>query len=198
MEKDLYEILGVKKEASESEIQKSFRRLAKKYHPDVNQGNKEAEKKFKEVSLAYEVLKDPKKRAQYDQMQVSGFAGGRSGPRAAQFGPDVFGDLGLGDLFGEIFGNNFRSAPRGYYAPRGMDTQALITLSFKEAALGGDKSIELSDGRRLTVKIPAGIESGAKIRLTGQGMSFGAGAPGDLLLEARVEKHSVFEREGLD
>src|SRR5947208_3997511 len=107
LDKDLYEILGVKKDASEKEIQRSFRKLAKKYHPDVNQGNKESEQKFKEVNLAYEVLKDAKKRAQYDQMRAMGAnpfarAGqGRYSSPPGGFGPDQFADFGLGDLFEE-------------------------------------------------------------------------------------------------
>lgn len=198
MEKDLYEILGVKKNAAKSEVQKAFRRLAKKYHPDVNPGNHEAEQKFKEVNLAYEVLKDPKKRAQYDQMQVGGrFRQGSV--RGAPFGPDVFGDLGLGDLFSEIFGAGFGPRAQGFYAARGPDCEALLPLSFQEAALGGEKTVELSDMRRLHVKIPSGIETGSKIKLTGQGEPGRAGGPpGDLVLTTHVEMHPQFERKGLD
>ncbi|MBI3294227.1 MAG: J domain-containing protein [Deltaproteobacteria bacterium] len=211
MEKDLYEILGVKKGASESELQKAFRTLAKKYHPDVNPGNQEAEKKFKEASLAYEVLKDSKKRAQYDHMQMGGgFPGGGhgGGSRRAPFGPEVFTDLGLGDLFSEIFGGGqFAQGPGfgrqsyggfGQRAMRGADRISTLKLSFKEAALGGEKKIEFVDGRRLTVKVPPGVESGAKIKLSGQGDPGVGGPAGDLVLEVEVESDRTFEREGLN
>jgi curved DNA-binding protein len=217
VEKDLYAILGVKPGVSETEVQKAFRKLAKKYHPDVNPGNQDAEKKFKEVSLAYEVLKDPKKRAQYDEMRASPFQTDGTGPFARKgatyrpFGPEVFGDLGLGDLFDQIFsgasmrGGSFSqgpfygrtSAPFGRQTMQGADIEARVRLSFLEAARGGEKTVELSSGKRLTVRIPAGLESGARIKLSGQGESgIGGGPGGDLILIADVAPHSYFEREG--
>src|SRR5687768_4742901 len=179
MDKDLYEILGVKKDAGESEVRKAFLKLAKKYHPDVNSGNKEAEQKFKEVNLAYEVLKDAKKRAQYDQMRAAGrnpFAGAGPGSGQGQwqgqggFDPGAFGDLGLGDLFQEIFGGGFQTGgfggfggetrtrrPRGGFRARGADREAMVSVSFLEAAKGAERILDLGDGRRLTVKIPEGV-----------------------------------------
>lgn len=216
MEKDLYEVLGVKKDASSGDIRKAFLKAAKKYHPDVNPGNKEAEQRFKEVNLAYEVLKDDKKRAQYDQMRANPFAraGARGGPSGGAsysggFDPDMFADLGLGDLFEEIFGGGgggFRGRPgRGgqggfrTMARRGGDQETALNVSFQEAARGGEKSLEFADGRRLTVKIPEGVETGSKIRLSGQGEPGTGGAPaGDLILTLTVGTHPTFKREGKD
>ncbi|MBM4304716.1 MAG: J domain-containing protein [Deltaproteobacteria bacterium] len=219
MDKDLYELLGVKKTANESEIRKAFLKLAKKYHPDVNPNDKVAEQKFKEVNLAYEVLKDSKKRQQYDQMRALGanpFARGAGGARPnwgggpGMGGPD-FGDLGLGDLFEEIFssgGFGGRTSGRrrggagpfgGGFPQRGADREAQLTVSFLESAQGGEKAIELGDGKKLSVKIPEGIESGAKIKLSGQGdKGLSGGTKGDLILIIDVLPHPYFVREKND
>ncbi len=211
MDKDLYEILGVKKEATEAEIRKAFHKLAKKHHPDVNAGDKAAEQKFKEMNLAYEVLKDTKKRAQYDQMRAAGanpFSG--SGARGSwrsggPFNPADFGDLGLGDLFQEIFGGmggggfsgDFRGGSTrgrsGGFRPPGRDLEAIVQVGFLDAAKGGERSIELPNGKRLTVKIPEGVDNGMKIRLSGQGDS-----GGDLILNIEILPHPFFQREGQD
>lgn len=226
MDKDLHEILGVKKDATEAEIRKAFLKLAKKYHPDVNPGNKEAEQKFKEVNLAYEVLKDPKKRAQYEQMRAAGadpFARAAQGGawRGGQtYGGQDFGDLGLGDLFQEIFGGGFGGAggggfrggfggfggeartgrrPRGAgMRARGGDREALLQISFIDAARGAERVIDF-DGKRLTVRIPEGVKSGSKIRLTGQGEpGIGGAEAGDLIIQLDVQSHAFFHREGND
>lgn len=217
MDKDLYEILGVKKEATEGEIRKAFLKAAKKFHPDVNPNNKEAEQKFKEVNFAYEVLKDPKKKAQYDQMRANPFARSRAGAGAGGnpfggggFDPEMFQDLGLGDLFEEIFGRGgggggpFSGAGRGRaqgrgFARPGTDRETQITISFQEAARGGERQLEFTNGKRLTVKIPEGVESGSKIRLSGQGDPGAGGAPaGDLIITLTVSPHAIFSREGKD
>lgn len=211
MDKDLYEILGVKKDASDADIRKAFLKLAKKHHPDVNSGNKDAETKFKEINLAYEVLKDAKKRAQYDQMKAAGenpFAGGgkagawRSG---GPFNPADFGDLGLGDLFQEIFGGGGRGGFGGFDMRGGgrgqtggfrvppRDLEATVQVAFLDAAKGGERVLELPQGKRLTVKIPEGVDSGTKIRLSGQGEM-----GGDLILHIEVMPHPFFQREGQD
>jgi DnaJ-class molecular chaperone len=215
LEKDLYEVLGVKPEATDAEIRKAFLKLAKKYHPDVNAGSQEAEKTFKEVNFAYEVLKDKKKRTQYDQMRMGRHAfggagrggGGNWNPRQGGFSEQDFSDFGLGDLFQEIFGGRgfggggpqFDPRRRGRAAYRGSDREAALRISFIEAARGGEKSVEFSDGRKLSVKIPSGVETGSKIKLTGQGDPGQGGGPnGDLILTFEVESHPFFIREGLD
>lgn len=218
LDKDLYEILGVKKNADDAEIRKAFLKLAKKYHPDVNQGDKAAEVKFKEVNFAHEVLKDKKKRAQYDQMREyghrAGHPGGGAGRKwqnqhpggAGNFSYEDFSDFGLGDLFQEIFGGGFGRGQAGGrrgggmpFQQRGSDRETNLVISFVEAARGGERSLEFSDGKRLTVKIPAGVETGSKIKLAGQGdPGVGGGPAGDLLLSLEVAPHSVFTRDGLD
>jgi len=213
MDKDLYEILGIKKEATESEVRKAYLKLAKKYHPDVNPGDKVAEQKFKEINLAYEVLKDEKKRAQYDQMRAMGAnpfararAGAGAGPGAGSYGagPEMFDQFGLGDLFEEIFGGGgFGGGPfkggfkKSYYPTKGHDRESQLQISFLEAAKGGERVVQFSDGKRLTVKIPAGVESGSKVKLSGQGEPGVSGGPsGDLLLTLQVSEHPFFRREG--
>ncbi len=236
MEKDLYEILGVKKGATDAEMRKAFHTLAKKFHPDMNPGDKASEQKFKEVNLAYEVLKDPKKRAQYDAMRAAGenpFARARGGPGGGQWqrrpsgGPgqaggnpfgEGFGDFGLGDLFEEIFGGGAGrrgagpgpgAGPQGTRPPRweeggqfrrpGTDQETQLTISFMEAARGGERFIELTDGRKLTVTIPEGVSTGSKIKLKGQGEQGIGGAPaGDLILTLTVMAHGYFAREEED
>lgn len=209
MDKDLYEILGVKKEASESEVRKAYLKLAKKYHPDVNPGDQVAEQKFKEVNLAYEVLKDEKKRAQYDQMRAMGAnpfarsrAGAGAGPNMGGFSGAEFDQFGLGDLFEEIFGGagfGRTASRRGatYYPTRGQDRETELQISFTEAAKGGERHVQFSDGKKLTVKIPPGVDEGSKIKLSGQGDPGVAGGPsGDLLIKLHVSEHPFFKREG--
>jgi DnaJ-class molecular chaperone len=219
MDKDLYEILGVKKNAAEGEIRKAFLKLAKKYHPDVNANDKVAEQKFKEVNLAHEVLKDPKKRAQYDQMRELGanpfaragaHAGGPGaggwGARGSYGGAEGYNDFGLGDLFEEIFGGGmgYREGSAkgrgkrsgGPFTARGADLESQITVSFQEAARGGEKALEFHGGKRVTVKIPEGVDTGSKIRLAGQGNpGMGGGPSGDLILSITVAPHPYFTRE---
>lgn len=183
MDKDLYEILGIKKEATEGEIRKAYLKLAKKYHPDVNPGDKAAEQKFKEINLAYEVLKDEKKRAQYDQMRAMGanpFARARAGAGAGAgyAGPEGFDQFGLGDLFEEIFGGG--GFKKSYYPTKGHDRESNLQISFMEAVKGGERLVQFTDGRRLTVKIPAGVDEGSKIKLTGQGDTGVSGGPREI------------------
>ena len=214
-DKDLYEVLGLKKNATDSEIRKAFLKLAKKYHPDVNTQDKEAEQRFKEINLAYEVLKDSKKKTQYDQMRAAGRdpfarAGAHAGPRGAWqqtggFGAEGFSDIGLGDLFQEIFGGGFGGfggfggAQQSRRASRGADREAQLSVGFIDAARGAERSIEFSDGKRLAVKIPEGVSDGSKIRLANQGdPGIGGGLSGDLILTLHVEAHPYFVREGQD
>jgi molecular chaperone DnaJ len=266
--KSPYEVLGVAKNASQDEIKKSYRRLARRHHPDANQGDKDAEERFKEVQNAYDVLSDPEKRKQYDTFgSTNGRPGGGGFNWSTPEGFD-FGDLGnLGDLFGGMFGGRMggmRPEPRGQ---RGNDVEVQVNLSFDDALKGVETKIPVrlelachtchgsgarpgtapvvcpqcggrgviaeSQGffslsqpcprcrgngtiieepcptcggagrelrtKRYTVKIPAGVKDGSRIRLKGKGEAGWGGAPaGDLYVVTRVEPSKVFTRRGDD
>ena len=265
--KDYYEVLGVTKGASEEEIKKAYRRLAMKYHPDRNEGNKEAEAKFKEANEAYEVLSDAKKKAAYDQFghagvdpSMGGGAGGFHGAQGQGF-EDLFG------MFGDIFGGRGGGGRGQAQARRGSDLQYNMQLTLEEAVHGVTKEIQVPtyascktckgsgskkdsgkttcstchgqgairmqqgffsmqqtcpkchgtgqvikdpcekchgsgrerETKKLSVKIPAGVDSGDRIRLAGEGEAGEQGAPaGDLYVQMHVQEHSIFKREGSD
>jgi molecular chaperone DnaJ len=209
-EKDYYEILGVKKSAAEDEIKKSYRKLARKYHPDVNPGNKEAEAKFKELSEAYAVLSDKEKREQYDRLGREAFSGGgggnpfggfdfgqftnagRGGRRSTRrSSPGTGGGMDFTDIFGDLFGGS-----REPQAQRGADLDAEMTIDFRDAVHGATLEITVN-GARVKVKIPEGINEGQKVRLRGKGAPGSMGAPnGDLNVLVHVRAHPLFERRG--
>ena len=202
--RDYYEVLGIQKGASDDEIKKAFRKLAIKYHPDKNPGNKEAEEKFKEVNEAYSVLSDKTKRQRYDQFGhagVGGAGGGASGNPFAGGGFDFngqtfnfdFGGGGLDDILGAMFG--FGGGFRG--ARRGRDYRTSTTIDFEEAIFGTTKNVSV-DGEQIKLKIPAGIHDGQQIRLGGKGgpSPVEGGQRGDLLVEIRVRAHKTLTREG--
>ena len=203
-EKDYYEILGVKKTATESEIKKSYRELAKKYHPDKNKGNKEAENKFKEISEAYAVLSDKEKRSQYDRLGAEAFGPGGANPFAGfDFSQFMGGGGGRGrrtkrgggggatmdftDIFGDLFGGG---GGGGGFAPQEPpEMQAELTIDFRDAVLGSTMSLQMN-GDSMKVKIPEGIADGQKIRLKR------GGTP--LTITVHVKPHPFFERRGDD
>ena len=259
-DRDFYEILGVSKSASDSEIKKSYRKLAMKYHPDRNQGNKEAEKKFKEASAAYEILKDPEKRSAYDQFGHDAFRQGGQG------GAQGFGDFagGFSDIFEEFFGGGFGQNARQRGPARGSDLRYNMTVSLQEAYNGkkteiripgytscnacnstgstdksGPSTCSTCDGhgkvrstsgffsierpcptcggegysiknpclkcngtgqvkkqKTISVSIPAGVDTGTRIRISGEGEPGQKGAGnGDLYIFVQVQKDNLFERE---
>lgn len=215
MAQDYYKTLEISRTASAEEIQKAHRKLARKYHPDLNPDDKAAQKKFKEIQQAYDCLNDPEKRKLYDQFgdQYENVAAGRAGgagPGGASFedifqggGPEGFhfgGDLG--DLFKQFTGGAGQArAGRGRARPvSGSDLSAEITVPFNTSVLGGQATINVSRGGKpenLQVKIPAGVESGQKIRLRGQGEPSPNGGPnGDLLITITVASHPFFKRNG--
>ena len=272
--RDYYEVLGVSKGASDDEIKKAYRKLAKQYHPDLNPGDKTAEAKFKEVNEAYEVLSDKEKRSRYDQFGHAGvdpnFGAGAGGPFGGFSGAD-FGDIDLGDIFGSFFGGGFGggSSSRRNGPMKGDTLRAGVTITFEEAAFGCEKEIILNRDetcetchgsgcepgttaeicpncrgtgtvriqrgggaftfattascpkcngtgkiihqpckscngsgsvrkqRKITVKIPAGIDNGQAVSLRGQGGAGRNGGPaGDLIISVTVRPHAFFKRDG--
>jgi DnaJ-class molecular chaperone len=209
MAKDYYKTLGVSKNASEQEIKKAYRKLAKQYHPDANPDDPTAEARFKEVNEAYEVLNDAEKRAQYDRFgadfhryqQAEGAWGGTGGG----FYTNVdMNDSGFNDLFESIFGGFGRAGGRtatgrsgGSAAGgvRGRDLEHEVTITLREAYEGATRYITKGE-RRIKVSIPAGADNGTRVRLTGEGEpGFGAAA-GDLYLVIKVEPDRQFKRDG--
>lgn len=191
-EKDYYAILGVDKKADAATIKKTYRALARELHPDKTKGDKKLEDRFKEVSEAYEILSDDKKRAEYDQaremFQSGAFRGG--GPQFSGDFSDLFGNGG--DIFSSLFGG--RRGPR-----KGQDIQTEVSISFRDALFGKEVDLRLSGQgnapHTITVRIPAGVSDGAKVRVKGRGAPGEAG-PGDLYVLVNVIPHPVFTRKG--
>ncbi len=207
-DKDFYAVLGVSKDVSEAELKKVYRKLARQYHPDSNPGDAKAEAKFKEISEAHSVLSDPEMRREYDQIRAMGSGarftaggGGQAGGFEDVFG-GMFGQRGGGyqnasfeDLLGGMFGGQ-----AGFRGPTpGRDITAATTLDFVTAIRGETIKLQAAGGNPITVKIPAGVSDGQKIKLKGKGEpSPNGGPPGDLVLTVTVRKHPVFERDGLN
>ena len=204
MPADPYQTLGVKKDASQDDIQKAYRRLAKKLHPDLNPGNELAEERFKEVSQAYDLLGDPGKRARFDRGAID--ASGAERPRqryyrdfaegASSYASDSgFADFGADDFLSEIFGRQ----ARGNLRMRGQDVHYRLPLGFLDAINGGKQQLTLPDGSVLDVAIPPGTRDGQILRLRGKGRpGIGGGPPGDALIEIEVRPHHIFTRKGDD
>jgi len=223
-DKDFYQVLGVSKDASDAEIKKVYRKLARKYHPDQNPGDAAAEAKFKEISEANAVLSDPEQRKEYDAIRAMGSGARFTAPGAGGQGgfDDVFGGMfgGQGggqrytfqqgggaeydDLLSGLFGSGrFGTASGGYRGfggpSKGRDVTASTTLDFITATKGDQITLQTAEGRPITVRIPAGVADGQKIRLRGKGHpSPDGGDAGDLILTVNVRKHPVFERDGLN
>ncbi|WP_431219200.1 DnaJ C-terminal domain-containing protein [Leifsonia xyli] len=220
-DKDFYKVLGVSKDVSEAELKKTYRKLARKYHPDSNPGDTAAEAKFKEISEAYSVLSDPEERKEYDQIRAMGSGARFTAPGSGAQGgfDDVFGGMfgqggqqqytfqqggGFDDVFGGLFGNGrfgqTSGGFRGYGGPtRGRDVTAHTTIDFVTATRGETITLQASDGKPIKVKIPAGVADGQKIKLRGKGQpSPDGGEAGDIVLTVTVRKHPVFERDGLN
>ncbi|MCQ4163726.1 DnaJ C-terminal domain-containing protein [Tahibacter harae] len=201
--KDYYDTLGVKPDASESEIKSAFRKLARKYHPDVSK-EAGAEDKFKAVNEAYEALRDPDKRREYDALRARGYKPGDEFQPAPDFGGFGGGGFGGGNGGGEGFSDFFeslfgRSGGRAQAGPRrGQDLRAHAAIDLETAFVGGTQRLELN-GERLDVTIPAGILPGQTIRLRGKGHPGRNGAPaGDVLLEIQLRPHPRFQLDGRD
>ena len=187
LDKNFYATLGIPQDASISEIKKAYKKLARENHPDLNPGDLEAEKRFKEVSEAHSVLGDERKKQEYDQIRSMG-ASGFGGFTSQGVTVDDFGDIfeNLGDIFG--FGGR----------RKGQTYQTNINISFTEAASGIEVVLPL-ENESIKVKVPAGVDNGSVIRLRGRGGPGAAGAPdGDLLVQVSVEPHKFFKRSNMD
>ena len=213
MAEDLYSVLGVQKTASAGEITKAYRKLAKKLHPDLNPGDTAAEDKFKQISHAYSILKDPEQRGKYDRGEIDASGQERpqqqyyreyaGGPEGARYHSSAgFEDIGaFSDLFGEMFGGaaGMRGGRRGggRFSMRGQDAQYHLDISFLDAVNGTKQRITLPDGGTLDVTIPPGVSEGQVLRLKGKGMpGLGEGPPGDALVESRREAASGVQARG--
>lgn len=206
MSKSLYDTLGVSESASESEIKKAYRKLARQYHPDVNK-SPEAEEKFKEINAAYEVLSDKEKKAQYDRFGDQMFGGQNFQDFARSQGGNVdldeilrqmfgggggFGGFGGGGFGGSGFGGF--GGGGGYQQPVNLDLESAITVPFQTAVLGGKHHVTL-EGEGFDIKIPAGVKDGEKLRVRGKGRKQG-GRSGDLFLKINIASNPEYEREG--
>ncbi len=203
---DPYKLLNVDRSASQEDVKRAYRKLAKELHPDINPGNKEVEQKFKEISQAYSILGDPKKRKRFDRGEIdasgqeTSFKGGfyrnhAGSKRGAKYNPFNFGeDISADDIFADLFGARNRRVRRP-----GANVSYTVPISFLEAANGAKKRIKLADGKTLDVNIPAGTEDRQALRLKGQGMpGVGGGPAGDALVEVHIQPHSFFERKGIN
>ena len=222
--KDYYKILGVDKDASDKDIKRAYRKLAREYHPDMKPGDKTAEDRFKEINEAYEVLGDTEKRSKYDQLGTSYAQWQRMGgdPRGFDFSQwfsrggapgathveydnlsDLFGSGGFSDFFSSIFGQtsgrtqeSFRRAGGGARV-RGQDIERTVDITLEEAYQGASRDLE-KDGRRVKVSIPRGARTGTKVRFKGEGAPGMGRESGDLYLVVNVLPHPAFERKGDD
>jgi len=215
--RDPYTVLGVSKSASEAEIKKAFRKLAKQYHPDQNRDNPKAQEKFSEVNQAYEILGDKTKRGQFDRGEIDaegkekfrgfeGFGGGGAG-RQGGFGGGGFrqehvDESSFADIINEMFGGAGRGqagTKRRSAARAGDDVVANATLTLEEIVKGQKIRVALPVGKTVDVTVPNGVENGQQIRLKGQGMpGAGGGRNGDALITVTIRPHSLFKPDGTD
>ena len=224
--RDYYEVLGVPKNASDADIKKAFRTLAKKYHPDMHPGDKECEEKFKEAQEAYAVLSDAEKRKQYDQFGHAAFDGTGGGAGGFDFSGMDMGDI-FGDIFGDFFGGG-GARRRGNDGPmKGANLRTSVRITFEEAVFGCEKEIVqnvqtcpdcngtgkvvkdkcpdcrgtgyIARKRKIQVTIPAGIDNGQSVRIREKGEPGVNGGPrGDLLVEVVVSRHPIFQRQDMN
>jgi molecular chaperone DnaJ len=216
VDKDFYKILGVAKDASDADIKKAYRKLARQHHPDTNAGDTASEKKFKDISEAYSVLSDPDERQQYDAIRAMGGArfapGGGGGATGGAGFEDLFGGLftggggrhsggystsgGIPPEFADLFGGGFGGGPSFQRGPqKGADRAASTTISFAGSIRGTTIGLREPDGEVIDVRIPAGIKDGQKVRVRGKGQ-YGPAGNGDLMVTVSVKPHDFYVRDG--
>jgi DnaJ-class molecular chaperone len=203
---DPYTVLGVKRDASSEEIQRVYRRLAKRYHPDLNPGKAGAEERFKVISAAYELLSDPEKRVRYDRGEID--ASGTERPprysRYRDFAEEQDGKYDgdtddFGDLFSELFGGIGGAGGGRKFKRRGSDFHFVLPVDLLDAVNGATRRLQTPDGKTVDVTIPPGIENGQVLRLRGRGgEGLNGGSPGDVLVAIEVMPHPLFKRVGDD
>jgi len=206
---DPYEILGVSRKASQEDIRKAYRRLAKKNHPDLNPGDEDAEKRFKDISAAYAILGDEEKRKRFDQGEIDEtgaerpeqpfyrhHAEGEPGFKYYHWsGPGAEADMG--DIFSDLFREAGSGSRQRGFAMKGPDVNYTLTVDFLDAVNGTKKTVTMPDGKQLAITIPAGLKDGQTLRLKGKGrLGVNGGEPGDALVTINVSDHPVFRREG--
>lgn len=220
MAADPYSVLGVSRSASDKDIKSAYRTLAKELHPDRNKDNPDAAQRFSDATRAYDLLSDKDKRARFDRGEIDidgnptmgyGFGGGNGGPggfggqrgfRAEGFGGE---NVDIGDIFEGLFGGRTGGAGFGgragsgrtRAAPKGANVQYRLRVSLPDAAVGADQRITLADGKTIDLKLPAGVEDGMQMRLSGKGEA-GPGGNGDAIVTIQIDPHSHFRRDGDD
>src|SRR5262249_51638318 len=211
MAEDPYKVLGVPRDASDEEIRRAYRKLAKELHPDLNPANRAAaEERFKKVSAAYDIGGDPDKRRRYDRGEIDANGEQRRSYYRSQAGTGPFGgragrragdDFGFGDIFSDLFGGmrGRAGAEGGPFAAPGRDVRYTLEVEFLEAATGVKKRVTMPDGGVLDLAVPEGVSDGQVLRLKGRGAAGGRGGePGDALVEIKVKPHPRFKRVGDD
>jgi DnaJ-class molecular chaperone len=209
MAEDPYKVLGVPREASDDDIRRAYRKLAKELHPDLNPSNRAAaEERFKKVSAAYEIVGDTAKRGQYDRGEIDANGEQRRTYQRAHSGGPFSGrsaggrpgeEFGFSDIFSDLFGANRRGEGASAYGTRGRDVRYTLDVDFLEAATGAKKRVTMPDGGVLDITVPEGVADGQTLRLRGQGAPGLRGSEtGDALVEIKVRPHALFKRAGDD
>jgi DnaJ-class molecular chaperone len=212
MAEDPYKVLGVGRDAPDEEIRRTYRKLAKELHPDLNPNNRSAaEEQFKKVSAAYDIIGDPEKRKRYDRGEIDANGEPRRGYQRAYAGGGPFGgragtgrtedEFSFGDIFSDLFGRGRASAGEagGPFTPRGRDVRYTLEIDFLEAAAGAKKRVTMPDGGVLDLAVPEGVADGQVLRLKGKGTAgIRGGEAGDALVEIKVRPHPQFKRTGDD
>jgi DnaJ-class molecular chaperone len=206
MAEDPYKVLGLEKTASDDEVRRAFRKLAKQYHPDLHPGDKAAAEQFKTVSAAYDVVGDAEKRKKYDRGEIDAAGEPRRGferqyAGAGQGGARTFseGDFGIGDIFSDLFGARGPRGPGAGFSLRGQDVRYTLEVDFLEAVGGARKRVTLPEGGTLDLTVPEGVADGQVLRLKGKGApGLRGGESGDALIEIRIRPHAQFKRQGDD